>query len=233
MAHAHRHVGRVPLRHARRPVDRLAGVAQPRRPPGEQPCGVHADGHLGQHPLHHLLVGDGAAELAALEGIASGQLQRVARQTGAGRRDADPAGAERRERDLQPVTLVAQPVRGGDASVLEDELVRARAADAHLSFLGAEPEPGRIGLDHEGGDAGLALRAVDRAEDDVASGVAGVGDPDLGAGEQVVVAVPASRQRQGRGVGAGARLGQREGAELAGRPSSAAGIAASAHRSRS
>ena len=99
-------------------------------------------------------------------------LKRGARQAGAGGGDADPPGAERRERDLQPVPLLAEPVRGRHAGVLEDELVAGRAADAHLPFLAAEPEAGRIGLDHEGGDPGLALRAVDGAEDDVARRVA-------------------------------------------------------------
>ncbi len=66
---------------------------------------------------------------------------------------------------------------------------------------------------HEGGDALVLLREVDVGEDDRHVGVGAVGDEDLVAVEDVVVAVAPRGGAQGRRVAAGARLGEREAAD--------------------
>ena len=166
MVDPHGGVGGDPLGHARCGVDRLARVAQPSRAPGEQPCCLHPRRHLGQHGLDHLLVGDRPAELLSLGGVADGVLQGGSRQADAAGGDADPAGAEGGERDLQSLPLLAEPVGGRHAGVLEDELGAHGVADPHLPLVAADAEAGRIALDDEGGDPVAALRAVDGGEDD-------------------------------------------------------------------
>ncbi len=83
-----------------------------------------------------------------------------------------------------------------------------------FSFLPAR-EPGRAAVDHEGRHvaAPLRLRVGDRHHDvDVADRA--VGAEGLGAVEQPAAVDLARRGARGRGVGAGARLGQAPGADL-------------------
>ena len=141
-----------PLRHARGGVDRLPGVAQARRAPGEQARRLDAGGHLGQHGLDHLLVTDRAAELLAVGRVADRVLHRRAGKADAAGGDADAPRAERRERDLQPLPLLAKPVGRRHARALEDELRAHRVADPHLPLVAGHPEAGRVALDGEGGD---------------------------------------------------------------------------------
>ena len=82
--------------------------------------------------------------------------------------------------------------------------------DSFLPWL----RPGRVLADDEGGLAAGAERRVDGGDDDVDVGDAAVGDEDLGAVEDPLVAVALGGRLQALHVGAGLRLGDRVGAEL-------------------
>ena len=75
-------------------------------------------------------------------------------------------------------------------------------------------EAGHAALQHERGHAAVLPRAIDRREDQEVVGQVGQADPDLGAGEDVGVALPAGGRPQVGRVGPSARLRQRERAEL-------------------
>ena len=81
------------------------------------------------------------------------------------------------------------------------------------SFLPCE-QPGRVLGDDERGLAAVAELGVDGGDDDVHVGDAAVGDEDLGAVEDPLVAVELGGGAQRLDVGAGAGLGDGVGAEL-------------------
>ena len=86
-------------------------------------------------------------------------------------------------------------------------------ADPHLRLEPRDLEAGRVGLDDERGDPGVAGLRIGLREDGVEVRDAGVRDEALAAVEDVLVAL-AARGRPHRGrVGARAGLGQRVGAE--------------------
>ena len=90
-----------------------------------------------------------------------------------------------------------------------------RGAQAHLLLDLADFEAGELLLDDEGGDpAARAKLAVVGGEDDQHVGERAVGDPHLAAVEHPLVALASRGRADVRRVGAGARLGQRPGAEL-------------------
>jgi hypothetical protein len=85
--------------------------------------------------------------------------------------------------------------------------------EAHL-LLDAEDLPTRHGrLDEEGADALVATGRIDAGEDDREPGVRRVRDEVLGAVQHVAVALATGRGGQPAGVGADARLREREAAE--------------------
>ena len=86
--------------------------------------------------------------------------------------------------------------------LLEDQLGSRRVADPHLAFVAPDPEARRLAAHHERGDPVAAARSVDGGEDDVDVRLAGVGDPDLGAGQRIAVAGPPRGERQGGRIGA-------------------------------
>ena len=92
---------------------------------------------------------------------------------------------------------------------VEGQLAGRGAGDAHLRLEPRDREARRVGLDDEGGDAGVARVRVGLREDGVEVRDAGVRDEALRAVEDVLVALAARRRAHRRAVGAGAGLGER------------------------
>src|ERR1700688_4244800 len=103
------------------------------------------------------------------------------------RRDTDPAAVQRRHRDREPGSLIAEAVRGGNAHAVEHELRRPGTMQSHLRERYPGPDPGERGLDQKGADPVRALAGT--RHDDVEIGVAGTGDEGLGSVENVGVTV--------------------------------------------
>ena len=85
---------------------------------------------------------------------------------------------------------------------------------AHLLLVLAHGEAGEAALHDEGGDAAGALGLVGHGEDHEHVGHVAVGDEDLGAVEDIVVAVQLGLGLALGGVGTGVGFGQAEGADL-------------------
>ena len=226
----HRHVRRIPLRHARgvfigcrrlasSPPARSAAAPHPRGPPSRQ------------HRLDDLLLGDRRDRTGVRwSGVASGKLERVRARPTQAAADPDPPGAQRPEHHLQALALVPRRFSAGTRRVLEDQLVPVVPRMPILRSLEPSRNP-EIGLDNERGDAVLARELVDGGEDDVASGVAGVVIQILVPVEQIRVAVrgqpkATARQRRSRRPARSARTLRAAG------PRSSVGESASARRSR-
>ena len=130
------------------------------------------------------------------------------------RRDRQPSGVERRQGDLEALTLLAEPVLDRDADVVEpgDAVLDALQSHEHVAVL--DRDAGRRGLDHEGGDAATsALVLRHRGHHHHQLGDDAVGGPELHSVEDVLLAVVAEPGRGAHpgGVGADVGLGEQEG----------------------
>ena len=134
---------------------------------------------LGDRFAHRL------ARLGVLQRVVGGTL----RDPEALRGDARPRAVEDAHRDPEALALGAEQVVGRHAAAVEDELTGRRSGDPHLRLEPSDLEPGRIGLDEEGGDPGVARLRVGLGEDRVQVRDAGVRDEALAAVEHVLVAV--------------------------------------------
>ncbi len=85
--------------------------------------------------------------------------------------------------------------------------------EAHLLEELADPNACRVARHEECGDSRRLLIRPGPGEDDIQARAADVGDENLGAVQNVVVAFPSGGHRQRRGVRAGSGLGQRKGAQ--------------------
>jgi hypothetical protein len=111
------------------------------------------------------------------------------------------------------IPMALAQVRHRHADAVEHELGRLGGADPELVLLLAHAEAGRVLLHDERRLAAVAEVAVDRRDDHVDVGDPAVGDEDLRAVEQPVVAVAPGGRAQRADVGAGAGLRDRVGAE--------------------
>ncbi len=101
----------------------------------------------------------------------------------------------------------------GTRTSVEDQLARRRGADPELVLALAERDAGAIGLDEERRRAPGAPGRVGHRDDGVDLRLAAVGDPLLGAVEDVLVAVLPSPRPHREGVGARLGLGEAEGGD--------------------
>lgn len=124
---------------------------------------------------------------------------------------------------VEPLALVADPVRGGHSAVLEDQLAKAEAVQACLGAGRAEPEPRAVALDEERRQAARAWAGPCHHAVHVAD--VGVAHEALAAVEHVRVAIADRRAAHAEHVAAalglghrdrGQRLARREGGEPAG-----------------
>src|SRR5438132_3898997 len=187
----------------------LAAVGLPRAVPDEPARRAQLHLGVGEHPLDRLALAQRDAERRALLGVGD-------RHAVGGRRDAEvargvrePEAREEVETELEAAPLLAQEILRRDGAVLEDDLVgNGDGADRPDR---ARREARRPLLDDEAGDPLAALRAIGADEDDAPLRLVGVGDEHLRPVPHPVVAalLPAALDRAG-GIGAAARLGDRE-----------------------
>src|SRR5919106_1080298 len=175
------------------------------------PVGLH--GHVGQHELDALESGDRLPELLALLGVADGGVERGlgdAHREGTGGR---PRHVQRPHRDPEALALRPEPLGGGDRAVGEVQGHRGRGPNPELALFLADLEPWRALLDEERRYTLRPLRGIDGGEHREDIGVVAVGAPLLRAVQHVVVTAPDRGGLESRGVGAGARFREREGAQ--------------------
>jgi hypothetical protein len=131
--------------------------------------------------------------------------------------DAQPARVQRRQRDGEPVPLLADEVIGGHPGAIEDHLGGDRGTHPHLALGRARADAGRAGRNVEAADAARPLRpgrlSRGAGEQGVEVGLARVADPGLDAVDPVAAVVGRGPGGQRRGVRAALWLGQAVGAE--------------------
>ena len=209
-----RDVGRIHLCHCGLGGVRLMRFLELRRGVDQHARTAQLGRHVRDLERDRLLEADRLAELDALLGVIDCRFVCALRDAERLRRDADAAAVQRRHRDLEALTFLAEQVFLGHLDVVEDQLRGGRGADAHFVVMVAEGEALPAFFDDKGRDAARAdIRRGDR-EYHIGIRLGGVGDKDLAAVEQVVVAFV-----DGGGLGAarirtGVGLGQAERADL-------------------
>src|SRR5215213_317021 len=165
--------------------------------------------HVRELCLDQLVLRERLAEGLARTGVLERVVGRTLGEPEPLRRDARPRAVEDAHRDPEPFALLAEQRVARDPAVLEDELARGRARNAHLRLQASDLEAASLGLDDERGDPGVARLRIGLGEDRVEVRNRGVRDEPLRAVEDVAVAVAARRRPHRSRVGARAGLRQR------------------------
>ena len=154
---------------------------------------------------------------------------RAPRQAQHLRADANAPFVQRLDGNLVALAHFAQHVFLRHLAVFQDQFACARCPNAQLVFLLAHRETGKVFFDHECRDALVSRRRIDVREEDEHAGFLGVGDPQLAAVQDVVIALQFGPRLQRKRVRAGTGLAERIRAHRVG-GHAAAGSASSARR---
>src|SRR5438132_9519746 len=153
--------------------------------------------------LFHLDLGDRTPELPPFFRVRGRGLDGRAYEADGERADAHASAIEHSLHVGERPSLVADPVGGGDAALLEHELRGVRGEQAHLLLAFPRPEAGRAGANAERGERAL----VAAHDDDREAGERAVRDELLRARQDVAAVLAARAASRADRVRARARLG--------------------------
>ena len=170
--------------------------------------------HIGELALHQLELSNGLVKLLAFVDVGHGNVQ-------AGLHNADrPPGqdgalvVQARHQNCNTFVEFPEDVLGRDFAVLEYQLAGIRAAHAQLvQFLGPG-KAGEIPLDNKSGNASAAGLRISLGIDDVNMGVGSVGDPELVAVQDELIALLLCPKSHADDIRAGPGLGHGQGANM-------------------
>src|SRR5256885_13913172 len=111
------------------------------------------------HPADHLVLADRHAERLALARVPDRPLVGAGRDAHRLRGDADASAVEGGQRDVKAPAFLADPVGGGDAAGVEDQLGGVGGAGAELVLRLADREAGRAPFDDQPADPAGCLVA--------------------------------------------------------------------------
>src|SRR5262245_30275243 len=213
VGHPVRGLAREQLGHRRLLHVGLAGVPEQRGVVHEQARGLDLGGHVGQHELHGLEVGDWLIELAALLGVRDRVIEGAARDAEGYGADRDASAGQRAHEGLEAAARIAEQVLVGHEAILEVDRHRVGAAQTHLLLARTGAEALGCGVHDERRDAVGARARLGHGRERHVLRDAAVGDVDL-----VAVHLPSARHLLGArlgagGVGARAGLGEAERAD--------------------
>jgi len=143
-------------------------------------------------------------------GVADRGVEAGLGQTHGAGGDRETALVDGAHRDDETLAFLTDPVLDRDRHVVEVDDARVAGPDAQLAVEGPGRQAVHSPLEHEGRDALVLLRPIDRCEDEEVVGQVGEADPDLLAIEPVGIAVSPSRRRQVARVRAHPGLGEAE-----------------------
>src|ERR1700676_2349729 len=171
--------------------------------------GINFRGHIGQHELNGLKVGNGMAKSRALPRVFQGVLERSLGDAGSLRGDADTPAVERGQGNLVTLTFGAQAIFDGNFAIGKGKLGAGGGVNAEFFFFFADMKTGRAAFDDEGGDALFGAVAISIHINEGGVGYAAIGDPGFGAVNDIAIAAAHGGRPQRGGVGAGLRFGKR------------------------
>ena len=130
------------------------------------------------------------------------------------RRHADPSAVQRTHGDFEAFALFAEHLRNGHFDILENQLHGLRGPNPHFMFLLAKSKARHSLFQDKGGNAFNTFGFVGHGKNHINFGFAAIGDENLAAVDNVVVAVTDRNGLLGGGVGAGTRFRETERAHL-------------------
>ena len=162
--------------------------------------------HVGDHKGNGLVLEDGLAHRLTLEGILDRLVHRAASDSDGSDGDGGTSVIEGSHGNLEAIALLAEAVLLGDHDVLKGEATGVRAALAEVDLLPADGQTLGVGLDDESGHSLVARSRVGLGQNKEPVGLARVGDPHLGAVEDVLVALLHGGGADAGDIGSSARL---------------------------
>ena len=158
---------------------------------------------------------DGRAELLALLRVGERPLEGALGDPQGLGGYADAAAVQGLHGDLEPLSLLPQQVRARNAHVVKGEGSRGTASDPHLVLVSENGHAGRSQIDDESGDALVLEAPVAGGKQDACPQAGAVGDEDLGAVDDELIAFPPVGRRHARRIAPCVRLGEQDAADLA------------------
>src|SRR5215217_5519581 len=205
--------GSVQLGHRRLATNPVGGaIPGPGRTVDEQRTRVYPQGHVGELALYHLQLAHRRAEQVTLRGALQRLVERPAGEPQSGRSHRRSKHVQRRHGYLEALAGLAKEVALRHPAVVELERRQGVRRDRGDAFQ--HPEARRLGIHNKGAQALGSRLLTSSREDGVEVRQATVGDPGLRTVYGVVVAVLYRGGGYGGDVGAGLRLGEREGGYL-------------------
>src|SRR5579875_363415 len=191
-----------------------AGVFLPRGFTHEQTRSVNLRGHVGEHELNGLKVGDGTAKGLALPSVSQRGIKCTLCDADGLRGDADASAVKCGKSDFVTFAFRTDAIRDGSLAICEGEFAAGRGIDAKFFFLFADGKPRRTFFHDQRGDSLFALLRLRVGVNDGGIGGAAVGDPGFGAVDDVSVAFEDGTSAQRGGVRTGLWLSQRIATDL-------------------
>ena len=159
--------------------------------------------------MNGLEIGNGVAKSGALPRICQRLLERALGDSGGLRGDADTPAIERGQGNLVALAFGAQAIFGGDLAIGKGEFGTGGGVNAEFFFFFANVEARRAAFDDKGGNALFGAHGIGIHINDGRVGYAAIGDPGLGAIDDIAIALANGGRTQRGGVGAGLRFGKR------------------------
>ena len=184
-----RHFRGVKLRHRRFGGVPLPPILLHRGLEDEHLGCVDFRGHVRKHELDGLKFRDGMAEGQAFPGILQRGFECALCDSGGLRGNADAAAIERRECYLVAFAFAAYSIRHWNLAIAEDEFAASGGADAEFLFFPADFKSRCAFFHDHGSDSFFAFCGFGVHVDDRGIGCAAIGDPRLGAVQNIVIAV--------------------------------------------
>ena len=176
--------------------------------------GVHLGVHVGDLALHQLERPDRLAELLALREVGHHLVQAGGHDAGADARQDDALVVEARHQDADALALGPEHVFERHLHILEDQFGGVGAAHPELVEVLRRGKALHGLFDDEGGDALRSGLRVGLGIDDEGVGIRAVGDPELGAVQNVVAVALFRAQLHRHDVGPRPRLRHGERADM-------------------
>ncbi len=187
---------------------------QPGSPANHQAGGIDIRGHVGDHPLDGLELGDRLVELLALLGISHRPVEGTLRQPHRHGRDRQATGIQRGQELFEALVLLSEQVGGGNAAVLEEQLRSHRSFQPHLLFIASHLKTGSPFFDDERGDAASAFIRVRLGGNHQHISKGTVGDELFLPVDDPLIPVADGAGAGGPGIRSGLRFGQPKCADL-------------------
>ncbi|GMT34557.1 hypothetical protein PFISCL1PPCAC_25854, partial [Pristionchus fissidentatus] len=207
------HNGRVQLGHSRLLDERETRLLHSGGIVHEHARSLDLHANLGHLERHALEIDESRSELLALLQVGHGGIEAALRESDHLGADSDAAGVEAPDRVLVAGKVLAEDGALVDADAVKVDGARGRGADAKLVLSLADTDALGVAVDEEARDTAVALLRFRIGKYEEEGGVADVGDPQFGAGDEEVVTVLPSDRLEGECVRARASLRQTEGAD--------------------